>query len=284
MSKERPYDREMSFLDHLEELRWHIIRALAAIVVFAVLAFVNKHLVFHVIILGPSRPDFLTYQWLCQLGELIQSAALCIDELPFIIQNRTMTGQFTTHLTVSFVSGFIVAFPYVFWEIWRFVKPGLYPAEQKMTRGSTFFVSMLFALGVSFGYFLVAPLSVNFLAHYSVDPSVQNEIDLLSYISTVVMLTLACGLLFQLPMVVYVLSKGGLVTPVLMRTFRRHSFVVILVISAIITPSDVMSQFLVALPLFLLYEISIVISGRVLRSKLKRAKKAAQEEVVSKTN
>lgn len=275
MAEERPYDREMSFLDHLEELRWHLVRAVAAIFVFAIVALVNKEFVFHTLILGPSRPDFWTYRWLCMLGEAIDSANLCIDSIPFVIQNRTMTGQFTTHLTVSFLAGFIVSFPYIFWEIWRFVKPGLYPSEQRLTRGSVFFVSLLFAIGISFGYLVVAPLSVNFLANYQVDPSIINEIDLGSYISTVMMLTLACGLLFELPMIVYVLSKAGIVSPKQMKTYRRHSIVGILGISAIITPSDVMSMILVAIPLLVLYEISIFISANVWK---KRRKKLAELE------
>lgn len=255
----------MSFLDHLEELRWHLIRSLGAIMVFAVAAFFAKALVFHTILLGPSRIDFLTYRWLCQLSEILNTEALCIDELPFIIQSRKMTGQFSMHVTSSFVVGIICAFPYAFWEIWRFIKPGLYPKERNAARGATFFVSLLFIIGVVFGYFIVTPLSVNFLANYQLDPSILNEFDIISYISTVITLVLACGILFQLPIVVYFLTRAGLITPEIMRTYRKHAIIVILILGAMLTPPDPFSQILIAMPLFGLYQVSIFISARVIK-------------------
>ena len=256
---------EMSFLDHLEELRWHLIRSLGAIMVFAVAAFFAKALVFHTILLGPSRIDFLTYRWLCQLSEILNTEALCIDELPFIIQSRKMTGQFSMHVTSSFVVGIICAFPYAFWEIWRFIKPGLYPKERNAARSATFFVSLLFIIGVVFGYFIVTPLSVNFLANYQLDPSILNEFDIISYISTVITLVLACGILFQLPIVVYFLTRAGLITPEIMRTYRKHAIIVILILGAMLTPPDPFSQILIAMPLFGLYQVSIFISARVIK-------------------
>lgn len=256
---------EMTFLDHLEELRWHIIRSLAAIMVFAIAAFLAKGLVFHTIILGPSRVDFWTYEMLCKLSVALHSPALCIDELPFIIQSRQMTGQFTMHITSSFVVGIIVAFPYAFWEIWRFIKPGLYPRERKAARGATFYVSMLFIIGVLFGYFVVTPISINFLANYQIDPTILNEFDIISYVSTVTTLVLACGLLFQLPIVVFFLTRAGLVTPELMRKYRKHAIILILVLGAMLTPPDPFSQVLVAMPLFALYQVSIYISARVIK-------------------
>ncbi len=256
---------EMTFLDHLEELRWHIIRSLAAIMVFAVAAFLAKGLVFHTIILGPSRVDFWTYEMLCKLSVALHTPALCIDELPFIIQSRQMTGQFTMHITSSFVVGIIAAFPYAFWEIWRFIKPGLYPRERKAARGATFYVSMLFIIGVLFGYFIVTPISINFLANYQIDPTILNEFDIISYVSTVTTLVLACGLLFQLPIVVFFLTRAGLVTPELMRKYRKHAIILILVLGAMLTPPDPFSQVLVAMPLFALYQVSIYISARVIK-------------------
>ncbi len=258
-------DVEMTFLDHLEELRWHIIRSLAAIMVFAVAAFLAKGLVFHTIILGPSRVDFWTYEMLCKLSVALHTPALCIDELPFIIQSRQMTGQFTMHITSSFVVGIIAAFPYAFWEIWRFIKPGLYPRERKAARGATFYVSMLFIIGVLFGYFIVTPISINFLANYQIDPTILNEFDIISYVSTVTTLVLACGLLFQLPIVVFFLTRAGLVTPELMRKYRKHAIILILVLGAMLTPPDPFSQVLVAMPLFALYQVSIYISARVIK-------------------
>lgn len=255
-------EREMSFLDHLEELRWHLIRAAAAIVILSVVALVSKEFVFGTLILGPSRTDFFTYQMLCKLSDVT-----CIQDLPFIIQSRKITGQFTMHIAASITVGLITAFPYVFWEIWRFIKPGLYASEQKTASGATFFVSLLFTLGVLFGYYVITPLSINFLSHYQVDPSVMNEFDITSYVSTVTMLTLVCGFMFQLPMVVLFLSRVGIVTPELMRYFRRHAMIVILAMAALLTPPDVISQFLISLPLFFLYEISIRISARVARKR-----------------
>lgn len=265
----------MSFLDHLEELRWHLIRSIASILVFAILAFLSKGLIWETIILGPSRPDFWTYRMICQLGEKIRISVFCIEELPFIIQSRQMTGQFTMHILSSVVIGLLCAFPYTFWEIWRFIKPGLYEKEQTVSRGATFFVSVLFLSGVLFGYFLVTPLAVNFLANYQVAPSILNEFDIISYVTTISTLVLMCGLMFQLPIVVYFLSKAGLVTPQLMKTYRRHAIVVILILSAIITPPDVISQVLIAFPLVLLYQISIFISRRVLKKEEELAEKEA---------
>ncbi len=255
----------MSFLDHLEELRWHLIRSISSIVVFAVVAFLSKDLIWDSIILGPSKPDFWTYQAICQLGQKIGLEAFCIEELPFIIQSRQMTGQFTMHILSSLVIGLLCAFPYAFWEMWRFIRPGLYETEQKLSRGATFFVSLLFLTGVLFGYFIVTPLAVNFLGNYQVAESVLNEFDIISYVTTVATLVLACGLMFQLPIVVFFLTKAGLVTPELMKTYRRHAIIVILITGAIITPPDPISQILIALPLVFLYQISIFISRMVLR-------------------
>jgi len=254
---------EMSFLDHLEELRWHLMRAVLSIFVFAVIAFIGKSFVFNVILFGPSRTDFLTYQLLCDLSQLINSKVLCIETLPFTVQSRTMTGQFAMHIMASIVIGLVCAFPYAFWEIWRFVKPGLYPEEVKVSRGATFYVTMLFLTGVFFGYYVVSPLAINFLSNYQVDPSVINEFDITSYVSTLAMMVLACGLMFQLPVVVYFLAKVGIVTPALMRTYRKHALVVILIVSAVITPPDPITQIFVSLPIFGLYQISIYIAAAI---------------------
>ncbi|MEQ9424474.1 MAG: twin-arginine translocase subunit TatC [Cyclobacteriaceae bacterium] len=258
-----PGEKEMSFLDHLEELRWHLIRSFSAIAIFAIAAFVSKQLVFHTIILGPSRTDFWTYRMLCKLGEALGSSAICIDELSFIIQSRQMTGQFTMHITSSFVIGLVCAFPYAFWEIWRFVKPGLYPKERRAARGATFWVSFLFITGVTFGYFIMTPISVNFLASYSLDDSIANEFDIISYVSTVVTLVLASGILFQMPIVTYFFTKAGIITPQLMKTYRKHAIIVILILGAMLTPPDPFSQILIALPLIGLYQISIAIAKMV---------------------
>ncbi len=258
-------EKEMSFLEHLEEFRWHIIRALLSIAVFAILAFIFRGIIWNQIILAPSRPDFWTYEMFCRLGSLTGTDYFCIDELPFIIQNRRMTAQFTMALTSSFVIGLIVAFPYVFWEIWRFVEPGLYSHEKKLTKGAVFVVTLLFLTGIMFGYYIVAPISINFLTHFQLDPSIHNEIDLTSYVSTVMMLVLASGIMFQLPVVVFFLTKAGIITPEGLKTYRKHAIVVILVLSALITPPDVISQILMSIPLIFLYEISILIAQAIKR-------------------
>lgn len=260
-------EKEMSFLDHLEELRWHLIRAAASIFIFAIIAFLSKDFVWGTLILGPSKTDFWSYRALCTLGDALHSDVLCIKELPFILQSRQMTGQFTMHLSSSFIIGLICAFPYAFWEFWRFIGPGLYPKERKVTRGAVFFVSILFIMGVLFGYYIVAPLSINFLSNYQVSSTILNEFDIQSYVSTIAMLVLACGLMFQLPIVVFFLSEAGFVTPAMMKQYRKHAVVVILIISAVLTPPDVISQVLMALPMIFLYQISIYISVIVLRNK-----------------
>jgi sec-independent protein translocase protein TatC len=263
-------EKEMSFLEHLEELRWHIIRSLLSIFVFAIVAFFYREPIWHYVILAPSRVDFWTYTMFCNLSNLMGQDFFCIDELPFIIQNRRMTAQFTMALTSSFVIGLIIAFPYAFWEIWRFVKPGLYHNEKQLSRGAVFFVTLLFLTGVLFGYYIVSPISINFLTNFQLDPSIQNEIDLTSYVSTILMLVLGCAIMFQLPVVVYFLTKAGIVTPEFLITYRKHGIVLILVISALITPPDVISQILMSFPLLLLYEISIMISKSLKRKEDRR--------------
>ena len=256
-------EREMSFLDHLEELRWHIIRAVGSIMIFAIAAFIFRQPIWHYIILAPSRPDFWTYEMFCSLGSLTGAEFFCIDELPFIIQTRRMTAQFTMALSSSFVIGLIIAFPYAFWEFWRFIRPGLYKNEKNLSRGAVFFVTLLFLTGIMFGYYVVAPISINFLTNFKLDASILNEIDVTSYVSTVMMLVLACGIMFQLPVVVYFLTKAGIITPAFLKTYRKHAIVVILVLSALITPPDVISQILMCFPLLLLYEISIMIANTI---------------------
>lgn len=271
---------EMTFLEHLEQLRWHLVRGGAAVLIFMVLAFVAKEIVVDTILLGPSRLDFWTYQRLCDLSHALgTSDAFCVNELPFVIQSRTMTGQFTMHLLVSAVAGLILAFPYLFWEIWRFIKPGLYANEARKARGAVFFVSFLFALGVGFGYFIVSPLSINFLSNYQMSSTILNEIDISSYVKTVTMLVLACAIMFQLPMVALFLSRAGLLTPDTMRVYRRHALVVILVLSAIITPPDIISQIMLALPIYGLYEISIRISAAVQRKAKRQVEKLREQNL-----
>ena len=254
---------EMTFLEHLEELRWHIIRSVLAITVFAIVAFIFKRVLFDVILLGPSHPEFWTNRMLCKLGGLVDVPKLCINSVPLSLQNVVVSGQFVAHMKIALISGLVLGFPYIIWELWRFVSPALYSKERKYAQGSVFFITLLFVLGVLFGYYLIAPLSVNFLVSYQVSETVKNIPTLGSYVGLIAALTLASGLLFELPMLVYFLSKIGMVTPEFLKSYRKHSIVVILLVAGIITPPDIFSQIMVSIPLLLLYEISIGISRRV---------------------
>jgi sec-independent protein translocase protein TatC len=264
-------EKEMSFLDHLEELRWHVIRSLIVIVVFMITAFVNIEWIFTEILFAPGRVDFPTFRWLCDLGKTLHyEEGFCVEQIPFKIQSRLMTGQFTMSITASFVIGLVCAFPYVVWEIWRFIRPGLYSKERKYSRGAVAAISFLFILGVMFGYYVMSPLMISFLANYTISPMIVNEFDITSYVGTIVTVVLGCGLLFQLPVVIYFLTKIGIVTPKFLRMYRKHAIVIILIIGAIVTPSsDPLSQMLISFPLYLLFEISILISGRVIANKEK---------------
>lgn len=257
---------EMSFLQHLEELRWHLVRSSAAIFIFALIAFFNKEFIFDKLILAPKNADFPTYKFLCMLGQKLNlDESMCIKELSFTLINIDMSGQFSTHMSVSLYAGLVLAFPYVIWELWRFIKPGLHNHERKYANGIVFFTSLLFFLGVLFGYYVITPMSVNFLGTYQVSSLVANQISLGSFISTVTTLTLMTGVVFELPILVYFLTKIGVLTPEFMRHYRRHAIVVLLIIAAIITPPDVTSQILVCIPLLVLYEISIFVSAYVLK-------------------
>jgi sec-independent protein translocase protein TatC len=259
-------DLDMSFLDHLEVLRWHLIRSGIAIISLSILAFICKDFIFDTVLLAPKDPNFFTYKFLCNISQSLgMGDALCIKESPFLLMNITMSGQFSTHLMTSLYAGFILAFPYVFWEFWRFIVPALKDSETKVTRGVVFFSSFLFLLGVLFGYYVIAPLSINFLGSYQVSQTVANQISLTSFVTTVTTVSLANGIIFELPILVYFLTKIGFLTPDFMRTYRRHAMVITLILSAIITPPDITSQILVSFPLIILYEISIRISRAVIK-------------------
>ena len=253
----------MSFWDHLEELRGHIFRSLIAVIILAVLAFLNRHIIFDTIILAPSSSHFITYTWLCKFGHFVHSPSLCITGMHLKIINIKMSGQFLTHMYISAVAGFILAFPYVLWEIWRFVQPALYQNEKKYSRGGLFISTLLFLIGILFSYFFIVPITVNFLGTYSVSSDVVNQISLRSYISTVVSVTVAVGVVFELPILVYFLTRIGVLTPDFMKKNRKYMVVVLLTVSAIITPPDMFSQMMVFIPLWGLYEISILVSKRV---------------------
>ncbi len=261
-NKKEP-EKTMTFWDHLDELRMHILRTLIAIVVLAIIAFLNREIIFDQIILGPSTSDFITNRWLCKIGELLSINALCIEDMKLQIINIKMSGQFLTHMYISIVAGFILSFPYMLWEIWRFVKPAMHTEEKKYSQGGIFISSILFLMGILFSYYLIVPLTVNFLGTYQVSQEVANQISLSSYISTVVSVTFAVGVVFELPILVYFLTKIGVLTPDFMKKNRKYMYVILLITSAIITPPDMFSQILVVVPLIGLYEVSIGVSNRI---------------------
>lgn len=259
-------NKEMSFIDHIEELRWHIIRSLIAIVAGAIVLFVNSTTVFDKIILAPAKKDFISYTALCKLGQMLHTNSLCMDEVNLEFQNTALSGQFMMSFSVSFMLGFIIAFPYVFWEFWRFIKPALSAKELKNARGIVFWSSFLFFLGVLFAYYVIAPFTINFFANYTLSPSFKNIITMSNYYNTLFDLILGVGVVFELPVVVYFLSKIGLLTPELMRSKRNIAILIIVILAAVITPPDAFSLFLVCIPLLILYQISIGISARAVKS------------------
>jgi sec-independent protein translocase protein TatC len=256
-------EKEMSFLEHLEELRWHIIRSVLAIMILTIVAFIYKDFIFNKIILAPKNPDFWTNRMLCQLGHYLLGAdnnILCINTKRFQLININMSGQLTTHIAVSIVSGVILSAPFILYEFWRFFRPALYSTERKYARGAVVWSSMLFFMGVVFGYYMIVPLSIHFLGSYEISEQVLNQIYIRSYIGTLTSIILASGLIFELPLITFVLTKIGIITPQFLVKYRRHSIVVIFIIAAIITP-------LVSIPLLVLFEVSIIISKNVYRKK-----------------
>lgn len=265
---------EMSFLDHLEDLRWHLIRAVIAIVVAGSIAFLLKGFIFDVLLFGPSRGDFFSYDMLCKISSSLGlDAGFCFDEMPFRIQSRTMGGQFSAHVWTSITAGFIIAFPYVIYQFWQFVAPAMHDNERKHAKGFIFITSFLFFIGIVFGYYVVTPLSINFLGKYQVSEAVFNDFDLSSYIGLVRASVLASGLIFELPIVIYFLTRVGVVTPQFLKKYRKYALVIVLILSAVITPPDIVSQIIVAIPVLILYEVSILISKVIYKQELRKINK-----------
>ncbi|PWS27602.1 twin-arginine translocase subunit TatC [Pedobacter yonginense] len=265
-------EAEMSFFDHLDVLRKHLIRAVIAIGVFTGIAFYFNEEILDKVIFGPKKPDFWTYRMMCRLVEHFPSLGkdMCITKINGEIINTEMAGQFNLQLNVCVMCGIVAGFPYLLWEIWRFIKPALHENERKSASGFVFFASVLFVVGILFGYFVVCPLSVNFLTGYTVSEEIKNTFTVDSYLSSVSTLTLGTGIIFELPVIIFILSKLGLMTPKLMRSSRRYAAVIILIIAAIVTPTpDIMTMLIVATPLFLLYELSIFVSAYIERKKKK---------------
>ncbi|NPA46164.1 MAG: twin-arginine translocase subunit TatC [Chlorobi bacterium] len=252
MSHEETTFREMSLIDHLRDLRKMIIRSFVAVMVGATLVFMNKTIVFDRILFAPLKTDFITYRLFCRLSE-----ALCIDKIPITLISRQLQGQFAVHIWTAVYGGIIIAFPYILYELWKFISPGLYPEEQRYGKRFVWVSSFLFFTGVLFGYYIITPLVINFLGNYQISGQVENLVDIKSYISNVRTTVLANGLVFELPVIIYFFTKLGLVDSAFLRRNRKYAVVIILITAAIITPPDIFSQIVVAIPLLLLYEVSI---------------------------
>lgn len=278
--KSKNLEAEMSFFDHLEELRWHLIRAALAIVLFTIIAFVYYDYIFDHIIMAPSKVDFWTYRMMCNVGHFLEknipwphfnAADFCIDKINVTLINTDLAGQFTLQINSSLLIGLVAGIPYLLFELWRFIRPALHANERKAASGFVFYASFLFILGVLFGYFVITPLSIRFLSAYIVSSSIQNLFSIDSYISSVGTLTIATGIVFQMPIVVYILSSIGFLTPRFMRSTRRYAIVIILIIAAVVTPTpDALTMTVVAIPLLLLYELSISVAAYVERRRKKK--------------
>jgi sec-independent protein translocase protein TatC len=265
---------EMSFIDHLEDLRWHVIRSVIAVLVGAILVFIYSDFVVNNILFAPTRADFISARWLCSLGHKIGIGnTLCFPEVKAKFLENTMTGQFIASFTLAFIGGFIIAFPYIFWEFWKFVKPALSEKETKKTRGVIFWVSLLFFTGVAFGYFILTPFMVNFYFNYKLSDQIVIMPSFSDYLENLVYTTVGIGVLFQMPLLVMVLARIGIVTGKFLRKYRRHAFIIILIAAAIITPStDPFSLTIVTIPLYLLFEASIIIASRINKRQEKEQK------------
>lgn len=270
--KGKTMEAEMSFFDHLEALRWHLIRSAIAIVIITCFVFYYYTWIFNTVILGPSKPDFWTYRMLCAIGDLLHRPGFCIDKINIQLINTEMAGQFTLVINSSLLIGLTLGFPYLLFELWRFIRPALHEKERKAASGFVFYATALFILGVLFGYYVITPESINFLSGFTVSDTIHNMFDIDSYLSSVSTLTLATGIVFELPILVYVLSNLGILTAKFMRETRRYAIIIIMIVAAVVTPTpDMMTMTVVSIPLFILYEVGIMVSAVVEKRKLKRA-------------
>ena len=256
----------MSFLEHLEELRWHIVRAAVSVLAFGLVAFIFNEPLFDFVLLAPKNPDFFTNRMLCSLAETLKAQHLCINSVALEIQNIKMAGQFAATIMVSLYAGLIIAFPYIIWEMWRFIAPALYENERKHAKGSVLAISVMFFLGALFGYFIIVPLSIHFLGGWKASQEIATQVDLASYL-TIAYIPFATGIIFELPILMIFLTKAGLITPQFMVTYRRHAIIVLMILAAVITPPDIFSMILVVMPLLLLYEVSIFLSRRIAKKR-----------------
>lgn len=265
---------EMSFTDHLEELRWVLLRAVIAALVGAIIVGIKYKWFYNAIVLAPSRPDFITYRVMCKLGQDVGlGSALCIEPFKLSLQSTELFGQFNITWTFTFIAGFVLAFPFIFWQFWRFIKPALSDKERKGVGGVIFWVSLLFFLGIAFGFFFLSPYAIHFFATFSLSDQILIQPTVNNYVDMLMTFTLGCGLAFQLPLVLFFLAKIGIVNAKFLKKYFRHAIVIIIIIAAIITPPDGLTQIIVATPLILLYWISIWMVGRVNKRSMKEEEK-----------
>ena len=275
-NKNNPEPEELSFMGHLEALRWHLMRSVVVWLAAAIFIFVFIDWVYDEIILAPASENFITYSALCNFSHWIGIGdRLCMPPIKIDFQVTAVNGTFTSAISIALIGAVIIAFPYLFWEFWRFVKPALSPKEKKYARGSIFWVSLCFFIGSAFGYYLLAPFTFNILASFTLGKSgmILYRPSINDYIDSLTNLVLGCGIAFELPILAYVMGKIGLITSKFLRNYRKYAFIIILIVAAIITPSpDITSQIIVAVPLLLLYEISIFLVARIDRQKAKEEK------------
>lgn len=247
----------MSFLDHLEELRWRLVRISIAIVLVSIVIWSFQSWIMDNLFLSMKSPDFPSFRALCYLFDI------CIEDIPVKMQSTTMAGQFSYALMMSIMGGVILSFPFIFYQLWSFVKPGLKQKEKTVVKGLVFYVSLLFFLGILFGYYIVAPITVQFFGSYQISANIENIFTINSFMSTILSTVFYSGVLFLLPIVVYIFTKLGLITPDFLRKYRKHAIIVVLILAAVITPPDLISQVIVSIPIVLLYEIGILVSASV---------------------
>ncbi|WP_395063641.1 twin-arginine translocase subunit TatC [Flavobacterium sp.] len=257
--------KEMSFMDHLEDLRWLLVRSSIAIIVLSCACYFIDGFIFDTIIFGPKDPNFVTYKFFCEVTHYfgVDDTYACATEFSFIIQNTEVGGQFSMYLWTLITAGFILAFPYILWELWKFISPALYEHERRHAGAFVIVSSLLFFIGVVFGYYIIVPLSINFFGTFNVSDTIVNQFSIDSYTSMVKTSLVASGLVFELPIIVYFLAKLGLVTPDFLRKYRKFAIVIILIVAAIVTPPDIPSQVIVSIPILILYEVSIIIAAVV---------------------
>lgn len=243
---------QMSFLQHLEELRWRLVRSALVVISLAIVLYIFQEWIMHNIFLSMSKPNFATFKFFCKYFNI-----MCVDEIPINFQSTTMGGQFSYALWMSFLGGVVLGFPFVFYQFWSFIKPGLKSNEKNVVKGMVFYVSLLFFLGIMFGYFVVAPMTVQFFGTYQITKEIKNDFTINSYMSTILSTVFYSGLFFLLPVIAYITGKLGIVSSGFLKKYRKHSIVVVLILAAVITPPDMISQVIVSIPILLLYEIGI---------------------------